>query len=522
MKNTLIPIIGLLSILSSCGDKTKSIINDIEPIELSSSSTEAIEFFRKAEKLKFDQDYIKANSAYKSALELDPNFVMALTEINESDISLAKIYRKKALENFANLNAYEKLAFEWDTLPNSGNWRSKKIEISKRIIELYPDKIEGYINLAQSYAASNDSDEKLQVLDRAIELDPLNSIPYVLKLTALFSNSSKSIPLQKNPEFFKKFQILSDQMLELFPDNIRVITSIADIYSNSYDYFDQTRIDKSISLFNKALDLSNKIKSSNKARILSRFSRVYISSGVTDKGIDLIKEGIRLSENSGQTIERYFNLFKGLIYSGKLIDAISEIDKFESNLNNLSLSELELLKCSVGINLFKAVIFAHSNNKKRAFSSFESYVSASSKLINFLGFKKNITDQLSSYPGSNSTRFRDAGPMQILVNEIWINILVGEHANASNLLSEMKSKYSNEPKHWIGLLKVMQGETENALEILNPIRFGYFQYFKAQAQLNLGEKEKATQLLDSVRRLPNGNFYNNFIIKRADDLLKNI
>ena len=51
MKNTLIPIIGLLSILSSCGDKTKSIINDIEPIELSSSSTEAIEFFRKAEKL---------------------------------------------------------------------------------------------------------------------------------------------------------------------------------------------------------------------------------------------------------------------------------------------------------------------------------------------------------------------------------------------------------------------------------------------------------------------------------------
>ena len=88
--------------------------------------------------------------------------------------------------------------------------------------------------------------------------------------------------------------------------------------------------------------------------------------------------------------------------------------------------------------------------------------------------------------------------------------------------SRLGKKYSNEPKHWIGLLKVMQGETENALEILNPIRFGYFQYFKAQAQLNLGEKEKATQLLDSVRRLPNGNFYNNFIIKRADDLLKNI
>ena len=85
MKNILIPVIGLFSFISSCGDKSKSIINQIEPIELSSSSSEAIELFRKAEKLKFDQEYIMSYSAYKSALELDPNFVMALTEINESD-----------------------------------------------------------------------------------------------------------------------------------------------------------------------------------------------------------------------------------------------------------------------------------------------------------------------------------------------------------------------------------------------------------------------------------------------------
>ena len=522
MKNTLIPIIGLLSILSSCSDKTKSIINQIEPIELSSSSTEAIEFFRKAEKLKFDQEYIMSYSAYKSALELDPNFVMALTEINERDINIAKINRKKALENFANLKAYEKLAFEWDTLPNSRNWISKKIEISKKIIELYPDKIEGYIKLAQSYNRSNNSNDKMEALDKAIELDPLNSIPHVLKMEALFKGTAKSIPLQKNQDFFKEFQTLADKMLELFPEDIMVITLVAEIYSNSYDYIDQTRIDTSISLFNKALDLSNKIQSSNKTRILSRFSRVYISSGDIDKGVELIKEGIRLSENSGQFIERHFNLFKGLIYSGKLIDAISEIDKFDSNLNKLDLSEFDLLKCSVGVNLFKAVIFAHSNNKKRALSSFDSYTSASTKLINFLGFKENIRDQLNSYPGSNSMRFRDADPYTVLTNQIWINILVGDHSNASNLLSKMKEKYSEEPRHWIGLLKVMQGETEIALKMLNPISFGYFQYFKAQAQLSLGEKEKATQLLDSVRRLPNGNFHNNFIIKRADDLLKNI
>ena len=105
MKNLFITAFSTMLLLAlSCAKKQETTDTNNHNIPLSSKNPKAIAFFRAAEKHKFDQEFIEAKEDYRSALRLDPNMILALTEINEDNINVALEYRRRAVRNFKNSN----------------------------------------------------------------------------------------------------------------------------------------------------------------------------------------------------------------------------------------------------------------------------------------------------------------------------------------------------------------------------------------------------------------------------------
>ena len=136
MKNYFYIIIAI-SLFISCTTEPKP-DSDIY-VGLSSENKTAVDFFRMAEDHRVNFEQLEAKEDYLAALRLDPNMVVALTEINEQNFQIKKNYIKKAISNLNRSNEFERLYFEWDTLANQGKQREKKLELAKKIIELYSE-----------------------------------------------------------------------------------------------------------------------------------------------------------------------------------------------------------------------------------------------------------------------------------------------------------------------------------------------------------------------------------------------
>ena len=134
---------------------------------------------------------------------------------------------------------------------------------------------------------------------------------------------------------------------------------------------------------------------------------------------------------------------------------------------------------------------------------------------------KNLNQVVGNIQG-HRIRWKELTTQRQLNNEIWVNILIGNYGKAENLITKHGEIYGSTPNGWIGVLNVMKGNSEKAYNILKSGNFAYFQYFKAQALISLGEKDMAKSVLDSVRQTSGMNFFNNFIIKRAAKLYQTL
>ena len=513
----------LMGIFLSCSENTnqkEEDLNDSPHIEISSKNPKAIDFFRKAEEFKFNQEYREAKESYLSALRLDPNMIMSLLEINESNGLLLSAYRKKAAKNIVNGNEYEKIYIAWDTLPNNNSGREKKQELSAKIIELYPDKVDGYMMMALSYPSSNN--ESINFLEKVLEIDPNNLKANYQIIRNKFGGSNRAYQLKNDKSFFDLFDSMAQSLINKFPKSLRIQNTLANYYRNSYDFNDETRIEMAKKLYDNCMEIVNSNGSSSKINLLTSIAKLNLQMGKTDEAFKILRTAIDLSEQNGQKIISYYRVFLAYIYNGDYLNSIKEINKFEEKINDYGFNEEEILKCKVGLNNYKSIIYAHANQKEKALQSLDIYKNASNELIKFYNFKSNIHNQINAITGASILRWKEASPRAQLWHEIWVNILVGEHKKAELLQDEFEKTFGDRQVHWDGILNVLQGNTQKGFEILKPMKFPYMQYFKSQALISLGEKEKAKAVLDSVRQLPEGSIYNNLIVKRSSDLYKSL
>lgn len=516
----------MLLFTTSCAENInkQKVVNDNTLINVTSTNPKAIEFYRKAKLHILDQEYIEAKESYLSALRLDPKMFMSLLEINESNGVLARNYKIKAAENLDKANEFEKFFYEYDKLSFSPSDRKIKQELSKKIIEIYPDKVDGYLMLGLSFNSSNDqtSAEALKSFEKALEIDPENIEVRHQVLRYIYAGSNRAYRLKTDKEFFNSFDVMAKSLISKFPRSLRIKSSTANIYRNAYNFSDEKRIEMSKKLFDDCLEIVNSTGSSFKINLLNNIAKLNLQMANTDEAYNLYQSNIDLSTTNTEKINSYFRFFLAKLYDGDYLNAIGKINEFQNNLNDLDLTEEQLLKCMVGLNNYKAIIFAHANQKERALDALDSYKLYSNQLIKFYGFKDNIHSQIRSLAGANFIRWKEASPRAQLWHEIWINIMVGNYEIAESFQNKFEDTFGDRQIHWDGILNVLQGNTEKGYSILRPMGFGYMQYFKSQALISLGEIEKAKSVLDSVRQLPEGNIFNNLVVKRSSDLYKTL
>ena len=518
--------IFLIFALTSCSENIneKKVVNYDSYIDVTSTNPKAIEFYRKAKLHIIDQEYIEAKESYLSALRLDPNMFMSLLEINESNGALSAIYKKKAFENIDKANEFEKISYEYDKLPTNSSGRKKKQELSKKIIEIYPEKIDGYLMLGLSFSSSNDKSaaEALKSFEKALEIDPDNIEVRLHILRYNYGGSSRAYRLKTDVEFFNSFDVMAKSLLSKYPRSLRIKSSTAAIYRTAYNFSDEKRIEMSKKLYDDCLEIVNSTGSSYKISLLNGVAKLNLQMGNTDEAYNLYQSNIDLSSTNSQKINSYFRFFLAKLYDGDYLNAIRKINEFQNNFDDLNLTDEQVLKCMVGLSNYKAIIFAHANQKERALEALNNYKLYANELIKFYGFNDNIDSQFKSLSAPGFLRWKEASPRAQLYHEIWINLLVGNYEIAESLQNKFENTFGDRLNHWDGILNVLQGNTEKGYSILRPMRFGYIQYFKSQALISLGEKEKAKSVLDSIRQLPDSNIYNNLIVKRSSDLYKTL
>lgn len=287
---------------------------------------------------------------------------------------------------------------------------------------------------------------------------------------------------------------------------------------------DQSRYNKSLELYKKALIISNERGSSVKVNLTKDIGDLYIMSGQNYEGLNSIKHAIDISQNNNQNILNHFSLFNAYIYIGDYLNAIKSIDSFLASINEYGYTEEEKLKCLVGGNYHKAIIYAHANQKNRAEQSIIEYKKQSDKLIKFYGWKRNEVDEIinqTGVRGGDRVRWTELTPFWQTRNEAWVNILIGNYKKASEYIKSAIEE--NRPINDLhGILNIMQGNMNEGIEKLEKVNARYPLYFKAQAYINSGEIDKAGQVLDSIRFLPIQNLFNALIVKRSSDLYKKI
>ena len=513
---------ALLVLFFSCSDREKKQESALQPIEIKSSNPKAIEFYRDARIKLFNGENIEAKQGFLTALRLDPNFFMANTDINEDNIKLKQSFTNKARNSVQKANEFEKLYFSYKTTPS----RFEKRKIAQQIIEKYPNNYEGYIMKGLThYWWSTDTEEAQNLFKKAIELDPNNLSANFNYVEYKYNGAPTAFSLRNDIEFYESFNNDASDLIDKFPNNIRVLSRMALIYRNSMIDEDQSRYEKSLELYKKALDIANQSGSSVKVDITRGIGDLYVMSGQNSNGINSIKLAIDISQDNKQNISNNFALFIAYIYMGDYLNAVKSIDNFIGSINGYGFTEEEKLQCQVGANFYKSVVFAHANQKKRAEQSLNEYKKQSDELIEFYGWERekvhNIVSRMG-VRGGDKVEWTELSPYSQLNNEIWVDILIGNYDKAKDLLKQIKETYNDDSYSFRGILDIMQGKMDEGIKNLEKTNARYPLYFKAQAFKNSGQIDKATQLLDSIRFLPIQNLFNALVVKRSSDLYKQI
>ena len=522
---------------NACSEENKSQVQ----IPISSTNDEAISFFNKARIHEQNFEFDEAKEDYRSAIELDPNFILAhINSFREGtsnfdwiDLSNKNIDLIESL--ISNGTDYERTLFEMYKIPyNRGDTAlfNKRLKIGQKLSDLHPKMVDPLITLARELPNHSTIREwrslRKKSLLSALKIDPNNLVASEELFFLNYGGTGNSIRFRTDKEFYNLFDSDAQKLISKFPNSPRVLRRVANIYRNSYDYVDATRYQKSLATYDKLLLI---LKSSESSFMFDSFkgkADLLINIGKRKECYNVMKQSIESSKSLKQRIETTFELFISYISGGDYLEAIKEIDKFDQYLdeglfdsNGIEISQKMWLKCKVGLNLYKSLIYAHANQSERAKISLNEYKGYVKKTIEFNQI--NTDQDFQKYYSQDDdlsqarVRWKTIHPNNILYFESWISVLIGDDKRSVDLINNQSDN-----SIWRGIYTVIKGDFNKGLEILTEHNSYYSQYFKAQALIGLGKIEDAKIILDNLRYIPYLNFDTSWTKNRAARLYETL
>jgi len=534
-------IIFTYSCQNSGGDNKPTTITEAPYLPVYSQSEKALELYRKAENNIFELEFPEANKNYLAALELDPNFAMVKRNIRETDSDLKKTYIESA-NKFVKSNPdliFEPIMFKMDSIWKSNmDWGSRREQSSilmDKLIQEFPNNFEAYLISGMLNTVKYDRVEKrkkksIEHFYKAIELAPNNPKAYDALMEYKYVEQLDILELKNSEEYYNEFDNELSAIVEKFPNSPRILSTASKLYSNAYNLKDDRRKEKAINLAKKAVEVASDRNSSSLNLHYRSLAGIYSNCGLVSESEQALNLALDNYEDDSQLINTYFDIFALDIYNGKFLEAVKSIEEFKSSIGGFGFSTEDVLKCKVGFEFYNSVIYAHANQENRTKESLRALEEASDELLLFLGFDKNDTElgsKINRLPNDRGVMFSGVlwkvgiNPNSFNFTKLLLNTVVGDFETAERLQIRNKEKYGKRNIEVDAIMSLLKGDVQKSLDIFEKEGrwIAYFSFFKGQALLNAGYKDKAKIELEKAMAMPAlENFWNDFVIVKSKKL----
>ena len=221
----------LAALVSATGcapqDEGISAASQVEEIPISTSSSEALEYFMLGQEAADFGRGVDANQAFRKAVEADPGFARGYLNLANSSFSAQEFfeYSDKAMEVAGDASEGERLLIEIN-LTFRNNDADRRLVLSKQLVEEYPSSPRAWATLAGTYSGLDRNEDARRALEEALVLDPNSVVAFsAMGFSYLFTE----------PKDFNKATLYFETVVEIAPSEAAPQVNLGDAYRANQD-----------------------------------------------------------------------------------------------------------------------------------------------------------------------------------------------------------------------------------------------------------------------------------------------
>ena len=480
MKNIIKTTTLLLTLfVFSCSSK------NITELEITSSSKEAIKYYKKAMEYYQIGENFEKRTYLDSALSIDPNLVLGLEFYQDTDFFKRKEQQKKA-QSLLNTVTKE----EQQILLIRDSYRKENMEKAlshaKELVVLKPNSYEAYNWLGIVQSDRFEIEDAIKSLERSIDLNKNNYTAYnYLAGFHIPLGDRKMLPAEKRD--IQKGLKYSEELIRIRPDAGLSYQFKANCYRALGEF------EKAKPLYEKGVDVSK--GQSREGSLLLVSGHNYMFSGDFDKARERYKQAIEKGSKSPNGFWLNDYLVWSYLFEGNFTGAINSISKINAKIESSSFGEQDKLQMKAGTSFKEFIVFGHNQMEKETKDALIKNTQERNSLAKMRG------DSLSLV---------EARETDVWI-ESWFHVLFGRYKEAKETLSLLRSlkEKKKDPSALfgynglMGMVKLGEGEASSALSFFNKSNPNdiYITFQKALAHRANGEKEEAKKILENISGL---------------------
>tara|TARA_Y100000590_G_scaffold273529_1_gene307128 strand:+ start:2497 stop:4002 length:1506 start_codon:yes stop_codon:yes gene_type:complete len=463
----------------SCSSK------NITELEITSSSKEAIKYYKKAMEYYQIGENFEKRTYLDSALSIDPNLVLGLEFYQDTDFFKRKEQQKKA-QSLLNTVTKE----EQQILLIRDSYRKENMEKAlshaKELVVLKPNSYEAYNWLGIVQSDRFEIEDAIKSLERSIDLNKNNYTAYnYLAGFHIPLGDRKMLPAEKRD--IQKGLKYSEELIRIRPDAGLSYQFKANCYRALGEF------EKAKPLYEKGVDVSK--GQSREGSLLLVSGHNYMFSGDFDKARERYKQAIEKGSKSPNGFWLNDYLVWSYLFEGNFTGAINSISKINAKIESSSFGEQDKLQMKAGTSFKEFIVFGHNQMEKETKDALIKNTQERNSLAKMRG------DSLSLV---------EARETDVWI-ESWFHVLFGRYKEAKETLSLLRSlkEKKKDPSALfgynglMGMVKLGEGEASSALSFFNKSNPNdiYITFQKALAHRANGEKEEAKKILENISGL---------------------
>ena len=326
---------------------------DMDIGEITTNSPEALKYYTEGMRFYRLADLEKVVSLMEEAVSIDPEFAMAYVRMATAYEFLGRLSKqksaiRKAFELIDRVSVRETYNIQGEFYRTSYKTHDKAIAAYHKLLELYPDDIEGNNNLAMLYDKIGELDKAIEQYEISIRNRDSGIRPY-LALAGLYRRTGR----------YEKSLGVCEKYLKNFPDNVEIHFRMARAYLYQGEYDTALKeVDKAFSLnpnhpeiqstklyilrckgeFGKIEEEMHKRLDSTNQKVrynaLMGLARLYMLQGRFEEMKEMAIQGLGLWEKAEESwMDRNMRYFLSSVYwiSGQPELALEELDKIRKS-----------------------------------------------------------------------------------------------------------------------------------------------------------------------------------------------